>query len=232
VLGLVALVHAEPAFDRRTHPCDPKPVERVHLVEVARPGEPRCGTLGIGVGAAFISGANADGYAPGVSERVTFRVATGRLVQFAVSLDHARHDLVDAGAYYPTVTVPEGSLSGFRDYFVADIGFRYHIPIVILEPHRMTVSPWIHTGVAVAYTSTRVEGPGFAGPVALRSTALWPGLSVGAGAELRFTPWLSADPHLIVQGMLLPDAPESASNSDTVSGELRFLPSLDVNVRF
>lgn len=231
MLGLVALVYAAPAFEQRKHPCDSKPTQRVRIVEEPRPGDPRCVTLGVGIGAAFITGANADGYGPGLTERVVFDVATGPLVTFGVALDHARHGVVDAGAYYPSVTVPDASLTGFRDYFVADLGFRYHIPIVILEPHRMTASPWLRTGIAAVYTSTRVEGPGFDGPVALRSTAIWPALSFGAGAELRFTPWLSANPHLVVQGALVPDAPESSTAGATVSGELRVLPSLDVSVR-
>ncbi|MFN7143927.1 MAG: hypothetical protein ACK4YP_09140 [Myxococcota bacterium] len=206
---LLALVLTAAAFDERPAPA-----------------------IAAGIGGSWILGGNADGYGGALAERVAVDLPTGPLVAFTVELEHARHTLDDAGAYFPSVTVPAGSLSGFRDYFVADAGFRFVIPVGDPDPARVSAAPFLRLGLGVALTSTLLDAPGFDGRVALRSNTAWPAPSLSGGAEVRIRRWISLLPHAKAQVQIHEDAAESSEGATPVAAEWRFQPALDVRIHF
>lgn len=189
-------------------------------------------SIAAGLGGSFIGGGNAEGYGGALAERVAVDLPTGRLVAFTIELEHARHALADAGAYFPSVTVPAGSLAGFRDYFVADAGFRFVIPVGDPDPARVSAAPFLRLGFGIALTSTLLDAPGFDGRVALRSTTAWPMPSLAAGVEVRLRRWISLLPHAKAQVYVAQDAAESAGAPAPVAAEWRFQPALDVRIHF
>lgn len=194
---------------------------------------PRLLSIAAGLGGSWIVGDNADGYGGGLSERVVVDLATGDLVAFTIELDHARHTLSDAGAYFPEAPVPRGALTGFRDYLVVDVGFRLGLPVGaprVRPPDRVHAIPWLRVGVGVGVTSTLLDAPGFDRRVALRSNTVWPTPSLGAGAEVRIRPWISLLPHIKTQVQVFEDTAESIGGATRVAAEWRFQPALDVSI--
>jgi len=189
-------------------------------------------SVAAGVGGSWILGSNADGYGGGLSERVVVGLATGELVAFTVELDHARHLLTDAGAYFPEAPIPQGALSGFRDYLVVDLGFRFGLPVGSRDAARVHVVPYLRLGVGVAVTSTLLDLPGFDRRVALRSNTVWPAPSLAAGAEVRIRRWISLLPHLKTQVQVFEDSAESIGGDTRVAAEWRLQPALDVSIHF
>jgi hypothetical protein len=193
---------------------------------------PRIASLAVGLGGSFLHGDNAAGYAGSLAERVVLDLATGDLVSFTLEFDHARHALTDSGAYFPEVPVPAGALSGFRDYYALDAGFRLAVPVGTRDPTRVRALPFLRLGVALAATSTLLDAPSLDGRVALRSNTAWPAPSVGAGVEVRIRRWISLLPHMKTQVQVFEDTAESIGGPTRVAAEWRFQPALDVSIHF
>ncbi len=194
--------------------------------------DPRKISVAAGLGGSWISGANAAGYTGGLTERLVLDVPTGELVAFTLDLDHARHALVDADAYFPSVRVPAGSFTGFRDYFVVDAGFRFGIPVGDPDPARVHAVPFLRLGVGAVFTSTLLDAAGFAGRVAMRSNTAWFAPSLAAGAEVHIRRWISLLPHARVQVQIVEDTADSVGGPTRVAAEWRFQPALDVRINF
>jgi hypothetical protein len=187
-------------------------------------------TLAAGLGASFLAGGNAGAYAGGLAERILFTAPTGELVAFTLEFGHARHALVDADAYFPAVTVPAGSLDGFRDYFAGNLGFRFEFPVGTPRPGAIRARPFLRVGVGAVYTSTLVEGPGFDGRIAMRSNRVWPAPTASTGADIRVLRWLTLAPHLGVEVQIDEDVAESTGGPTHVGVEWRFTPALDLHI--
>jgi hypothetical protein len=186
-----------------------------------------------GLGGSFLAGGNAPGYAGGLLERLALDFPTGDLVAFSLEIDHSRHALADAGAYFSSVeNVPAGSLTGFRDYFVLSPGFRFAFPGGRPQDGVVTVRPFVLIGLGVAFTSTLLDGAGFDGRVALRSNTAWPAPSLAAGAEIRLSRRVDLLPHLEAQVHVFEDTAESVGGPSRVTAEWRFQPALDVRINF
>ncbi|MDP2316082.1 MAG: hypothetical protein Q8P41_24510 [Pseudomonadota bacterium] len=196
---------------------------------------PRRAAIAAGLGGSWIVGDNAAGYGGALSERIVVDLATGDLIAFTVELDHARHALVDAGAYFPEAPIPAGALTGFRDYLVIDAGFRLGIPVGdprARRSDRVRGVPFVRIGVGLALTSTLLDAPGFDGRVAMRSNTAWFAPSLSAGAEVRIRPWISLLPHMKTQVQVFEDTAESVGGPTRVAAEWRFQPALDVSIHF
>ena len=195
---------------------------------------PRWVSVAAGLGGSWIVGDNAAGYGSALSERVVVDLATGDLVGFTVELDHARHGLVDADAYFQGAPIPADAVTGFRDYLVVDAGFRFGLPVGgpdhADDPVR--VVPYVRVGAGVARTSTLLDASGFDGRVALRSNTAWPAASLSAGAEVRIHRWISLVSHLKTQVQVFQDVAESIGGPSRVAAEWRFQPALDVSIHF
>ncbi|MDP2309034.1 MAG: hypothetical protein Q8P18_23625 [Pseudomonadota bacterium] len=192
-------------------------------------------SVGAGLGGSWVLGANAEGYGGALSERVTVDLPTGDLVAFTVELDHARHRLSDAAAYFPEAPIPKGALTGFRDYLGVDMGFRVGLPVGdprAREATRVYAVPFFRLGLGVAVTSTLLDAPGFDGRVALRSNTVWPTPSLSAGADVRIRRWISLLPQLKTQVQVFEDSAESVGGATRVAAEWRFQPALDVSIHF
>lgn len=192
-------------------------------------------TLAAGLGGSWLLGDNAAGYDAALSERVEIGLPTGDLVAFTVELDHARHALTDAGAYFATdgrtAAIPADAVTGFRDYLVVDAGFRFGIPVVPAgRADVVRVVPYLRLGVGLARTSTLLDAPGLDGRVALRSNTVWPAPSLAAGADVRIRRWISVLPHVKTQVQVFEDVAESIGGSSRVAAEWRFQPALDVSI--
>jgi len=193
---------------------------------------PRITSIAVGLGGSILLGDNASGYADSLAERVVFDLATGDLVCFSLEFDHARHPLTDSGAYFPEAPVPAGALSGFRDYYALDAGFRLGVPVGTRDPNRVRALPYLRVGVALALTSTLLDTPSLDGRIALRSNTAWPAPSLGAGVELRIRRWISLLPHLKTQVQVFEDTAEDLGGPTRVAAEWRFQPALDVSIHF
>lgn len=198
------------------------------------PTRGRVVSLTAGLGGSWIVGGNADGYAGALSERFAVDLATGDLVSFTIELDHARHALTDAGAYFPEVAIPDGALSGFRDYLVVDVGFRLGFPVgpPSRADDRVYAVPYVRFGVGAAVTSTLLDAPGFDGRVAMRSNTVWPAPCLSSGAEVRIRRWVSLSPHVKAQLQLFEDTAESIGGATRVAVEWRLQPALDLSFHF
>lgn len=194
---------------------------------------PRKVSIAAGIGGSWIVGENADGYGPGLAERLLVDVAAGEHAAFTLELDHARHTLEDAGAYFPAAKFPSGAITGFRDYLVVDAGFRFGGEVGPPgDPGRVRVFPFGRVGIGLAFTSSLLDVPGFDGRVALRSNTVWPAPSLGTGVEVRVRRWLSLVPHVKTQVILTEDPAETSAGSSRVAAEWRFQPALDVSINF
>lgn len=198
---------------------------------VIRDDDPRKISVAVGLGGAWLAGGNAPGYGGGLTERLVLDVPTGDLCAFTVDLDHSRHTLVDADAYFPSVVVPGSSLSGFRDYFTVDAGFRLGFPVP-RDPAVVSVVPYVRIGVGAVFTSTLLDAPGTDGRVAMRSNTAWFAPSLSAGGEIRIKRWISVLPHLRAQVQVVEDAPESTDAPSPIVAEWRYQPAVDVRINF
>ncbi len=214
-------------------------------------GRPRVGGVAVGVGGSWIVGANGGGYRGGLAERLAFDVALGRhrpnavIGAFTVELDHARHSLTDAGAYFSDAsssatdstgtTIPPSALTGFRDYIVLDAGFRVGFDVSGTERAsvgEVRVLPYVRLGVGVAFSSTLLDAPSFTGRVAMRSRTAWPAPGLSLGAEVLVRRWISVLPHVKTQVQVFEDAAESMGADTRLAAEWRLQPAIDVRVNF
>jgi hypothetical protein len=194
---------------------------------------PRRASVSAGLGGSWILGENAAGYAPGLAERVTVDLALGPATAFDVEFDHARHVLDDASAYFPGANAPADALSGFRDYMSVDAGFRLGFDATAQARSPVVrVFPYVRLGLGAAFTNTLLDGPGFAGRVAMRSRTAWPAPSVAAGVEVRVRRWISLVPQMKSQVQVFEDVAESTGGKTSVAAEWRLQPTLDVSINF
>lgn len=198
---------------------------------VIRDDDPRKISVAAGLGGAWIAGSSAAGFSGGLVERLVLDVPTGDLCAFTLDLDHSRHALVDADAYFPAVRIPGGSISGFRDYFAIDVGFRLGFPVP-RDPARVSTVPFTRIGVGAVFTSTLLEAPGIDGRVALRSNTAWFAPSLALGAEVRIKRWISVLPQVRAQVQVVEDAPESTDAPSPIVAEWRYQPTVDVRINF
>jgi hypothetical protein len=204
-------------------------------------------TLAVGLGGAWLFGGNADGFAPGLTERVAIGFSFGRdrapddtldgppppppgTSGFELVLDHARHPLTDAGAYFPGDDVPPDAVTGFRDYLMVEPGFRIGLSRPDPDAGHVTVVPWIHLGIALAVTSTRLDAPSLDGRLALRNVDAWPAPALGLGMDVRVRPWLALRP-AVTGHVLVRDDPAESGTTTHWGAEWRIQPALDVAFR-
>jgi hypothetical protein len=195
---------------------------------------PRRAAVAVGVGGSWIVGDNAAGYDAGAAERLVVDIATGHTTAFTVELDHARHALADAGAYFPDTPLPADAITGFRDYVVVDAGFRLALDVrgPDADPDRVTALPYLRVGLGLALTNTLLDAPGFAGRVAMRSRTAWPAPGFTAGAEIRIRRWISLFPQIKTQFQVFEDGAESTGGHTRVGAEWRIQPALDASINF
>lgn len=186
----------------------------------------------VGLGGSWILGGNAEGYGAGVAERASVDLALGRASAFCVDLDHARHTLRDAAAYFPDASVPADATPGFRDYLTVDAGFRIGVPLVDDAPSDVvTAVPYLRLGVGATLTTTLLDVPAFTGRLALRSQTLVPSPSVGLGVEIRIRRWITVVPHVKAQFAIARDVGE-VDLDEQWGMESRIQPAIDVAFNF
>lgn len=197
--------------------------------------EPRVASVVVGAGGSWLLGDAGAGWSGGVSERVGVDIALGDASAFAIDLEHARHHVRDAGAWFPERDVSAAAMEGFRDYFVVDAGFRLGIDVTegtaLPSAERLVVVPYLRLGVAGAVTSTRIDAPAFDGRIPVRSRELQAAPSLGAGVELRVRRWISVVPHAKAQCLIARDVGE-IDGHERWGLEWRLQPALDASFNF
>lgn len=192
----------------------------------------RRGSLAVGLGGSWILGGNADGYSGGVAERIGGALAIGEVSAFVLDVEHTRHTLADAGAYFPGIAVPASSVAGFRDYVVMDAGFRLGFDFSdqtrVGRGARVSAYPFLRSGAALVLTTTRLDVPSLSGRRAISSVEASPALSLGGGAEVRIRRWISLLPHVKAQ-VLLKEDPSETSGGSRWGLEWRVQPAIDVS---
>lgn len=197
-------------------------------------GKPPPYSVAVGLGGSWIFGGNADGYGGGVAERLSVGLALGQTSALVLDLDHARHGVRDASAYFPDADVPADAVSGFRDYTALDLGLKLGLDLAEksrVEEDALAVVPFVRLGVAAAFTTTLVDVPSFEGRLPLRSQAILPAPSLGAGAEVRIRRWIRVVPHVKAHAVLAADASE-LDGSERWGVEWRVQPAVDASFHF
>ena len=206
----------------------------VALAAPAPAADVRTGSVSAGLGGSWLFGGNASGLSPGLSERISGEVALSTVSALTLDVDHARHRAVDAAAWFTDPAPPEDAMTGYRDYVAFDLGAR--VGLDLTDPARagdprVTVVPALRFGVAVVRTTTLLTVPSFDGARPLRSTTVWPALSLGASVEINLRRWLSVVPHVKTQVLLMEDQHERDTRS-TWGLEWRLQPALDASFHF
>lgn len=197
-------------------------------------GKPPPWSVSVGLGGSWIFGGNADGYGGGVAERVAVGLALGQASALTLDVDHARHGVRDASAYFPDADVPAGAVSGFRDYTAVDVGLRLGWDLAEgarRDEDAVSVVPFVRLGAGVALTTTLVDVPSFDGRLPLRSQAVLPAPSLGVGTEVRIRRWFRVVPHVKAHAVLAADASE-LDGGERWGVEWRIQPAVDASFHF
>ena len=204
------------------------------LTAFAQDAEPweRKVSLAVGPGVGFLVGGNGGGYGVGFAQRVRIDGALSPVTSLQLDLDHSRHPLRDASGYFEELAVPADAMEGTRDYVVLDLGAQVDIdPGPAPTPDRFHVNPLVRFGAGVGFTDTKLDAPSFEGRVELRSRAVAPLISLGAGVELTVRRWLTFAPAFQFQGLLARDDGE-IDHQTQVGVEMRGQATLDVTLNF
>lgn len=199
------------------------------LAQEAEPWE-RTASLAVGPGVGFIVGGNGGGYGVGFAQRLRLDAALSPVTALQLDLDHSRHPLHDASGYFDELAVPADALEGTRDYVVLDFGAQVDIdPVPSPSPDRFHVNPLVRFGAGVGFTDTKLDAPSFDGRVEMRSRAVAPVVSLGAGVELRVQRWLTFVPAFRFQGLLARDDGE-IDHQTQIGVEMRGQATVDVTL--
>lgn len=189
-------------------------------------------SVATGAGVGFVLGGNGAGYGVGLAEHVGLDFRLSRVAAIQLDVDHSHHRLGDASGYFPDLVVPADSLTGTRDYLLADAGVRVSVDLARdADPDAVRPVPFVRFGGGAAFSDTKLTAPAFSGQTELRSRLASPMVSVGVGVELKLRQWLSLTPHARFQAIVARDDGEIDAQT-AVGVETRGQAILDVVFNF
>lgn len=174
-------------------------------------------------------------WGPGFAQRLSFEVAMGPVSAFTFDVEHGRSAVVDADALFPDASVPFDAVRGHRDTFAFDAGPRIGIdlrsPEARVDLEALHAVPYVRFGVVGTLVRAELEAPAFDGTVTLPGSLAGPGVSVGAGCNVRIKRWFALNPNVKLTGMLAED-PSEDGGKDRWGVAWWMAPGLDVSFDF
>lgn len=193
----------------------------------------RSATLGVGLGPAFIAGAEEEPWGVGLAERFSVGLTPGYggVGSLGLELTHSHHDVVASDAFFPGLTAPADTIDGGTDLTTLDLGYRIGIDLYGKHPPTLRVIPFLRPAVGGALEATVLTVPSFAGRSDLTSHVPSPMLTLAGGAELRIGHVWSIVPALTGHVLLAHDQAEQGQK-ERWGIYWHVVPSVDVAVSF
>lgn len=175
------------------------------------------------------------GWGPGFAQRISGEIALGPVSSFTLDLEHARERLVDADAVFPDAEVPSDAVTGARDTFLFDAGARIGVdfrhPDARDDFEALHVVPYVRFGLVGTTVRSTLVAPAFDGEVRIPGSVAGPGVSAGAGFNVRVKRWFAVNPHAKAISLLVED-PSEDGGKDRWSVAWRLQPGVDVSFDF
>jgi len=208
-------------------------------IEGARdPNDERRLSLGLGGGAAFLTGSQVGAFGPGPVVGLRTAIQFSEYAAFTVDIEGSMHRVHDPARLFDQedllLPVDAGNVTGSQRYYHADVGLQFdlgtHDP-TRTRPDRTVVSPWFRFAMGMSYSDTLLEVATFDGRQTLRANRPHTALCPAFGVTFAFPKLVSIVPGFKSVTLFGIDRDE-VTERDKLRMAFRLQPTLDLLFRF